>query len=87
MYIYIYIYILSGPRKRCESFQIASIRRTPAQRKRNGNVTETLTVDGNVTETFTHIRTNVTPCYMRAARATSEQHKRSMSHWSSSKSQ
>ena len=55
IYIYIYIYththtyvhILSGPWKRWGSFQIVSIGRTPAQRKRNGNV------DGNVTETFT----------------------------------
>ena len=41
-----YVYILSGPWKRWESFQIVSIGRTPAQRKRNGNV------DGNVTETL-----------------------------------
>ena len=45
IHIYIYIYILSGPWKRWEGFRIVSIGRTPAQRKRNGNV------DGNVTET------------------------------------
>ena len=43
IYIYIYIYILSGPWKRWEGSRIVSIGRTPAQRKRNGNVTETLT--------------------------------------------
>ena len=45
--VYIYIYTLSGPWKHWESFQIVSIGRTPAQRKRNGNV------DGHVTETLT----------------------------------
>ena len=38
--------MLSGPWKRWEGFQIVSIGRTPAQRKRNGNV------NGNVTETL-----------------------------------
>ena len=53
LYIYIYmcisIYIctLSGPWKCWESFQIVSIGRTPARRKRNGNV------DGNAMETLT----------------------------------
>ena len=40
-------HVLSGPWKRWESFQIVSIGRTPAQRKRDGNV------DGNAMETLT----------------------------------
>ena len=43
--------MLSGPWKRWESFQIVSIGRTPAQRKRNGNVDGN--VDGNAMETLT----------------------------------
>ena len=45
--IYIYIYILSGPRKRWESFWIVSVGHMLAQWKRNGNG------DGNATETAT----------------------------------
>ena len=76
MYTYSYhaiMYILSGPRKRWESFWIASVGHTPAQRKRNrtvdGNAPETLTetlrkrgenADGNVVETLTRTRINAT---------------------------
>ena len=67
IYLYIYIYthlftykcacILSGPRKRFESFWVVSVGHAPAQQKRNENLPETLAetlrkrnenVDGNV---------------------------------------
>ena len=72
-YTYTHTHILSGPRKRWESFWIVSVGHTPAQRKRNanvdGNAPETLTetlrkrgenADGNVVETLTLTRINAT---------------------------